>query len=211
VIRRAILPPSLIAAFLLQTHGAFALEGYRVYESTAASVNGEVLFLSDMTREACFLRCAAMPGSEPESLTPEEVRNRLIADTLVLQEQRKLALGQVDNAVLSAYGKEALERMAACGSSCKAGIGPAETRDWVMRKLLVREFFSQRVAVFVEVKDEDVARETRRRVAAEGDSGVTEDQVREELQEAKVAEEVRNWFNRAASKARIVLSPMEEK
>ena len=82
-----------------------------MYESTAASVNGEVLFLSDVVREGCFYRCAAMPGSDPEVLTLREARDRLIADVLVLQEQKKLALGQVDNATLSAYAGEAVARM----------------------------------------------------------------------------------------------------
>jgi hypothetical protein len=191
--------------------GASALEGYRVYESTAATVNGEVLFRSDVVREACFLRCAAMPGSEPEEVTLREARDRRIADMLVLQEQKKLALGQVDNAVLVGYESEAAARMAACAAPCKADIGPEQTRARVERKLLVREFLQRRVAVFVEVKDQDVERELRRRIAAGGDPGVTEDQVRQELLEAKVAQEERNWYERAASKARIVLSPMEEK
>ena len=190
--------------------GAFALEGYRVYESTAATVNGEVLFRSDVVREACFLRCAAMPGSEPEDVTLREARDRRIADTLVLQEQKKLALGQVDNATLAGEEREAVARMAACASSCKEDIGPAQIREWVERRLLVREFLQRRVAELVEVKDQDVERELRRRVAAAGDPGVTEDQVRQELLEAKVAEEERNWYVRAASKSRIVLSPMEE-
>jgi hypothetical protein len=67
--RRGALSIRLAALFLLAAPGASALEGYRVYESTAASVNGEVLFLSDVVREGCFHRCAAMPGSDPEVLT----------------------------------------------------------------------------------------------------------------------------------------------
>jgi len=209
--QRRALSIRLAALFLLAAPGASALEGYRVYESTAASVNGEVLFVSDVVREACFLRCAAMPGSEPEALTLQEARSRRIADTLVLQEQKKLALGQVDNATLSGYENEAVARMAACGAPCKEDISPAQTREWVERKLLIREFLGRRIAVFVEVKDQDVEREQRRRVAAGGDPGLTEDQVRQELLEEKVAQEERNWYVRAASKARIVLSPMEEK
>jgi hypothetical protein len=209
--RRGNLALRLAALFLLAAPRASALDGYRVYESTAASVNGEVLFLSDVAREGCFHRCAAMPGSDPEVITPQEARDRLIADVLVLQEQKKLALGQVDNATLSAYVAETVARMAACGSSCKDGIRPEEIRGWVERKLVIREFFSRRVGMFAEVSDEDVERELRRRARAGGDAELTEDQVREELLEAKVAQEVRNWHARAASKARIVLSPLGEK
>ena len=209
--RRGILSLRLAALFLLAAPGASALDGYRVYESTAASVNGEVLFLSDVAREECFHRCAAMPGSDPEVITPQEARERLIADVLVLQEQKKLALGQVDNATLSAYAAEAVARMAACGSSCRDDIRPEEIRAWVERKLVIREFFNRRVGMFVEVSDEDVEREIRHRTPAGGNVELTEDQVREELQEAKVAQEVRNWYARTASKARIVLSPLGER
>jgi len=191
---------------------ALAVDGYRLYESTVASVNGEVLFLSDIVREGCFHRCAAMPGSEPEILSARECRDRLISDTLVLQEQRKLQLGQVDNMVLSAYGAESLERMGNCTSSCKEGITAERTREWVERKLLIREFFQRRVAGFVEVKEEDVQREFRLRAArADNAAELSEDQIREELQDAKVAQEIRNWYTRAASKSRVVLSPLEAK
>jgi len=211
VSRRPRIPCLLLPVLLLGPSAASALEGYRVYESTAATVNGEVLLLSEVAREACFLRCGAMPGTEPEALSLPEARDRLIADTLVLQEQKKLALGQVDNAVLAAWGKEALARMAACGSPCGAEVGPDPTREWVERKLLIREFLRQRVGVFVEVKDTEVERELRRHTDAGGGTDLTEDQVREQLHEAKVAQEVRNWFSRATSKARIVLSPLEGK
>jgi hypothetical protein len=208
--RRAALSIRLAALLLLAAPGASALDGYRVYESTAASVNGEVLFLSDVVREGCFYRCAAMPGSDPEVLTLREARDRLIADVLVLQEQKKLALGQVDNATLSAYAAEATVRMAACGSPCTADIRREQIRSWVERKLVIRDFFNRRVGMFVEVGDEDVEREIRRRVAAGGNADPTTEQVREEMVDAKVAQEVRNWYDRAASKSRIVLSPMEE-
>jgi hypothetical protein len=209
---RRLAPVLLLAApILLAATGASAADGYRAYESAAASVNGEVLFLSDVVREECFYRCAAMPGSEPESLSLPEVRDRVIADTLVLQEQRKLGLGQVDNAVLSEYAKEAAARMAACGSSCKAAIAPADIRAWVDRKLLIRDFFTRRVGMFAEVSDEEVEREIRRRSGKDGLADRTEEQVRDELLEAKVAREVRNWYERTASKARIVLSPLGEK
>jgi len=208
--RRAALSIRLAALMLLAAPGASALDGYRVYESTAASVNGEVLFLSDVVREGCFYRCGAMPGSDPEVLTLREARDRLIADVLVLQEQKKLALGQVDNATLSAYAAEATVRMAACGSPCAADIRREEIRSWVERKLVIRDFFNRRVGMFVEVGDEDVEREIRRRGAAGGNADPTAEQVREEMVDAKVTQEVRNWYDRAASKSRIVLSPLEE-
>jgi hypothetical protein len=186
------------------------MDGYELFESSAASVNREVLFLSDVRLEQCLLRCAAMPGSRGEDLSLEEARNRLIADTLALQEQRKLELGQVDNAALDAAVREAAARMEKCDSPCRAEIPPKRMPDWVERKLLVRDFLRRRVAVFVEVKDEDVRREYQRRAGrADGASGLSEEKVRQELLEAKVAQEVRNWYDRAASKSRIILSPLE--
>ncbi len=186
------------------------MDGYELFESTAATVNKEVLFLSDVRLEQCLRRCAAMPGSGGEDLSLEEARNRLIADTLALQEQRKLELGQVDNAALAAAVLEAASRTAKCGSPCRGGIPPKRVADWVERKLLVRDFLLRRVAVFVEIKDEEVRKEYQRR-AGRGDAapGLTEEKVRQELREAKIAQEVRNWYDRAASKSRIILSPLE--
>ena len=202
----------LLGLATLPARDAAAIDGYRVYEATVASVNGEVLFLSDIAREGCFHRCAAMPGSEEEILSSAECRDRLISDTLVLQEQRKLQLGQVDNATLSAYSAEAVDRMGKCVSSCREGISAERIRAWVERKLLLREFFQRRVAGFVEIKDEDVQREIRQRAARSGDAAeLSEERVREELLDARVAEEIRNWYARAASKSRVVLSPLEEK
>ena len=189
-----------------------AAEGYRAYESTAASVNGEVLFVSDVGRETCFLRCAAMPGTEEEILSLREARDRLILDTLALQEQRKLLLGAVDNAVLEGYAREAESRMAACSSPCKGEIAPGETREWVRRKLLLRDFFNRRVAVFVEVKGDDVRRELALRSSPPGNGEEAAwEQVREEMLEARIALEIRNWQTRAASKARVILSPLEDR
>lgn len=207
MIPRGALSTVLAALFLLAAPGASAVDGYRVFESTAATVNGEVLFVSDVAREDCFLRCAAMPGSQPEFLPLREVRDRLIADVLVLQEQKKLLLGQVDNAVLAGFAAEAAARMGACGFPCRADIRPDEIRAWVERKLVIRDFFDRRIGMFVEVTDEDLEREIRRR----GGAGQDEEQVREEMREAKMAQEVRNWYDRVASKSRIVLSPMGER
>ena len=204
--------PILLFLLTLSPAAGRAAEGYRVYESTVASVNGEVLFVSDIAREACLLRCAAMPGTVEEILPPREVRNRMILDTLGLQEQRKLLLGTVDNVTLTGYAREAESRMAACPSPCEREIAPGELREWIRRKLLLRDFYNRRVAVFVEVKDDDVRRELARRSSAPGNGAKpTEEQVRDEMRDARIATEIRNWQSRAASKARIVLSPMEDR
>jgi hypothetical protein len=202
----------LLVLLFLSPAAARAAEGYRVYESTAASVNGEVLFVSDVAREACFLGCAAMPGTGEEILSLRDVRDRLILDMLALQEQRKLLLGAVDNVTLEEYVREAESRMAACSSPCRREIAPGETREWIRRKLLIRDFFNRRVAVFVDVKRADVRREVERRSASPGNDAVpTREEVREEMLNARIAQEIRNWQTRAASKSRIVISPMEDR
>ena len=202
----------LLVLLFLSPGAARAAEGYRVYESTAASVNGEVLFVSDVVREACFLGCAAMPGSVEETLSLREARDRLILDTLALQEQRKLLLGAVDNGTLEGYVREAESRMAACSSPCKREIAPAGTREWIRRKLLLRDFFNRRVAVFVDVKRDDVRKEIARRSSSpDNDAVPTREEVREEMLEARIAEEIRNWQTRAASKSRVILSPMGDR
>jgi hypothetical protein len=195
---------------LLFPAAACADEAYRIFESTAASVNGEVLFVSEVAREACFLRCAAMPGTSEEILSAPEVRDRLILDTLALQEQRKLLLGAVDNTELDRCTLEADTRVAACPSECKRGIASREIREWVRRKLLLRDFYSRRVAVFVEVKDDDVRKELARRSSSSDPGAVLPwDRLRAEMLEARIAQEIRNWQSRAASKSRLILSPLE--
>jgi len=202
----------LLVLLSLSSAAAHAAEGYRLYESSAASVNGEVLFVSDVAREACFLGCAAMPGTGVETLSPRQARERLILDTLALQEQRKLLLGSVDNAVLEGVAREAASRMAACPSPCQREIAPGETREWVRRKLLLRDFFNRRVGVFVEVKDDDVRKELAHRSTAPGiGAKPTWEQVREALLDAGIAREIRNWQTRAASKSKVILSPMEDR
>ncbi|MBK5095284.1 MAG: hypothetical protein JJE32_06330 [Deltaproteobacteria bacterium] len=202
----------LLVLLFLSPAAARAAEGYRVYESTSASVNGEVLFVSDVAREACFLGCAAMPGTGEEILSLRDARDRLILDMLALQEQRKLLLGAVDNVTLEGYVREAESRMAACSSPCRREIAPGETREWIRRKLLIRDFFNRRVAVFVDVKRADVRREVERRSASPGNDAVpTREEVREEMLNARIAQEIRNWQTRAASKSRIVISPMEDR
>ncbi len=197
---------------LLFPPGARALDGFRFYEGTAASVNKEVLFLSDVLREQCLRRCATMPGSREELLSLQEARDRLVADTLALQEQRKLVLGQVDNALLADQVREALARTAGCASPCREGISPRQISEWTERKLLIRDFLRRRVAVFVDINNDDVLKEYQRRLA-QGDAapGLTEETVRTELLEEKIDRAVRNWHSRAASKSSITLSPMEDK
>jgi hypothetical protein len=202
----------LLLILLLSPAPGLAADGYRLYESTAAAVNGEVLFVSDVAREACFLRCAAMPGTAEEIMSARETRDLLILDTLALQEQRKLLLGSVDNVTLTGYAREAESRMAACSSPCKREIVAGETREWIRRKLLLRDFYNRRVAVFVEVKDDDVRKELARRASAPGHGATpTEEQVRDEMRDARIATEIRNWQSRAASKSRLILSPLEDR
>jgi hypothetical protein len=203
--------PILLGLLFLTPAAVRAVEGYRAYESTAASVNGEVLFVSDVAREACFLRCAAMPGTGEEILSSLGARDRLILDTLALQEQGKLLLGTVDNVTLERSAREAESRMAACSSPCKEEILPGEIREWIRRKLLIRDFFNRRVAVFVDVKEDDVQKELARRSSVPGSGAEsTREQVRSEMLDARIALEIRNWQSRAASKSRLILSPLED-
>ena len=102
--------------------------------------------------------------------------------------------------------------MAACSSPCKREIAPGETREWIRRKLLLRDFLNRRIAVFVEVKDDDVRRELAHRSSAPGSGAKpTWEQVRKEMLDARIAQEIRNWETRAASKSRLLLSPMEDR
>ncbi len=66
--------------------------------------------------------------------------------------------------------------------------------------------------MFVEVKDDDVRRELALRSSAPGSGAKpTEEQVRDEMLNARIAQEIRNWQSRAASKSRVILSPMEDR
>jgi hypothetical protein len=188
-------------------------EGYRIFESMAATVNGEVIFLSDVIREACLSKCGVFPGSEPVDLSLSASRDRLIADTLVLQEQEKLELGVVDNAALQEAAARAWDILERCPSSCAKEILPGPIRDYVQRRLLVRDFLRKRVSVFVDVNEEEVQKEIQRRASRSGTTSaeISEGTVRKELLEEKAAREIRNWFDRATSKSRILLSPLEER
>lgn len=186
--------------------------GYRLFEATSATVNGEVIFFSDVLREACIAGCGAFPGDGPSDRSLSGSRDRLIADTLVVQEEEKLGLGTVDDFVLAETAARASRIMAACPSPCAGGISDAQLRNSVARKLLVREFLRKRVAVFVDVNEEEVQREIQRRASRSGipPGQIPEETVRKDLHEEKAAREIRNWFDRATSKSRIVLSPLEE-
>ena len=153
-----------------------------------------------------------MPGTGKEILSSREARDRLVLETLALQEQQKLLLGMVDNVTLERVARESESRMAACPSPCGREITPGETREWIRRKLLLRDFFNRRVAVFVEVKDDDVRKELARRSSVPGNTAQpTLEKVRDEMRDARIAQEIRNWETRAASKSKLILSPMEER
>jgi len=188
-------------------------EGTLLYESTAAIVNGEVIFLSDLEREACLKACGAFPGDEAVGVSLPEARDGLIADILVRQEEEKLALGTVDNAVLQETVAGALDIVRACPTPCAREISDGQVRAYAVRKLLVREFLRNRVSVFVDVSEEEVEREIQRRASRMGKSPgeIPGDAVRKELLDEKSARENRNWFDRATSKSKILLSPLEEK
>ena len=204
----------LFAVFLFPG-GATAAgpEGYLLYEATAAIVNGEVIFLSDLDREACLKACGAFPGDEAVGVSLSEARDGLIADILVRQEEEKLGLGTVDNAVLQETVAEALGIMRACSTPCARNISADQVRAYASRKLLVREFLRNRVSVFVDVNEEEVEREIQRRASRTGKSPgeIPADAVRKEIFDEKSARETRNWFDRATSKSKILLSPLEER
>jgi hypothetical protein len=184
----------------------------RLLESAAASVNGEVIFLSDVVREACYHRCGIVRGRPAEEISLAQARERLVMDTLVLQEQRRLGLGTADNAALAAAVARAAERLAACPSPCARSVNGEALREHFLRKDLVRDFLAKRLSVFVEVGDEEVRREVehlRSRGAARPED-LEEGKVRKELFERKSAAEIRNWYERTASKSRILLSPLAE-
>lgn len=225
MIRRTALPSLLLLALLSAPYaaspagsqgdpgeGPFVSGGYRLFESTAASINGQVLFRSDLLREACLLRCGAYPGDEPADGSLAEVRERRIREILVLQEEEKLGLGQVDNAALQEISTSAEARVSACADPCARDVDPSAVRAFVKRRLVIREFFQKRVAVFVEVNEDEVRREIERRISRGEISreSVSEEAIRSELFAEKSARAVRNWYDRVTSKSKIVRSPLEE-
>ena len=192
---------------------ASADDGFLLFDATAASVNGEVVFLSDVDREACFYRCGAFPGDDPVSMTPVQARDKLVADTLVVQEQKKLGLGALDNAALADAAAGTASRLAACADPCARTVGADAAREFAARRLIVREFLSKRISVFVEVSDEEVDLEIRKRETRGGvpAGDLSRDKVRQDLMREKAAREIGNWYERAASKSRILLSPLEDR
>lgn len=192
---------------------ASADDGFRLFDATAASVNGEVIFLSDVDREACFYRCGAFPGDDPVRMTPTQARDKLVADTLVLQEQKTLGLGALDNEALADAAAGTSSRLAACADPCARTVDADAAREFAARRLIVREFLSKRISVFVEVSDEEVDLEIHRRggLGETRPGDLSRDKVREELSREKAAREIGNWYERAASKSRILLSPLEDR
>jgi hypothetical protein len=186
--------------------------GYRLLEAAAASVNGEVIFLSDVERKACFYRCGAFPGDAPLAVGLAGARDRHIATVLVLQEQRRLALGEADDAVVQEAFAGARTRMAQCADPCASRVGEEALRGFIARRLLAEDFLKKRISVFVDVSEEEIRSERERRLSrAEGTSReATEEAVREDLLREKTAREIGNWFSRAASQSRILLAPLEE-
>ncbi len=185
-------------------------DGFRLFDATAASVNGDVIFLSDVDREACFYRCGAFPGDDPAPMARAQARDRLVADALVLQEQKKLGLGTLDNAALADAAAGTSSRLAACADLCARTVGADAAREFAARRLTVREFLAKRISVFVEVSDDDVSNEIRRRESRGGAGDLSREKVRQELIREEAAREIGNWFERAASKSRILVSPLEE-
>lgn len=214
-IRSGMIACFVLAAVLHLSAGAEAAgpEGYHLYEATAATVNGEVIFLSDLEREVCFKACGAFPGDNAVRISLAQAREELIADALVRQEGEKMALGAVDNAILQETTERVLRNMAACSRPCARSVSAEQVRSHVERKLKVKEFLKNRVSVFVDVNEEEVEQEVEHRASRGGrKSGeISREAVRRELLDEKTAREIRNWLDRATSKSNIVLSPLEEK
>jgi hypothetical protein len=180
-------------------------------EAAAASVNGEVIFLSDVNREQCFYRCGAVAGLPPAEFTFSEIRQKLIADVIVLQEQKKLGLGAADNAAVAAAAEEIESRIRKCSAPCASEITGKDVRELAVRRALVRDFLERSVAVFIDVNDEEVRRETEaRKRAGIPPEELAPEKVRKDVYAEKASTEIRNWFNRTTSKARIVISPVGE-
>jgi hypothetical protein len=190
-----------------------ALTGFRLVDATAASVNGEIIFLSDVSREACIERCRAFPADASDNVSMVDARKKLIYNRLILQEQRKLSLGVVDNVALEATTADLAKRIGACSDPCAREFSASEIRAIVSDRFLVDEFLEKRVSVFIEIPDEEVQREIGKRAAAEGKDpeAYSEDAARADLRRERSRLEVRNWYYKAAAGARIFLSPMEEK
>jgi hypothetical protein len=194
-------------------YGGWPPGGYRLVEAAVASVNGEVIFLSDVEREACFYRCGAFPKDAPLAVDLAGARDRFIGTALVLQEQRRLALGEADNTALQETFARARARMAQCPDPCASRIGEEVLRDFIARRLLAENFLEKRISVFVDVSEEEIRSERERRLSRGGRTPEepTEEALRGDLLREKTAREIGNWFSRAASKSRILLAPLGER
>lgn len=187
-------------------------EGYVLVDATAASVEGEILFRSDVAREACLLRCGAIPGEKGREASFAEARRLLVEDTAILAEQKRLSLGAVDEGALRDATASVRDRIAECREPCAATLGESVPREVARRRLLVRDFLERRVSAFVEVTDEEVERERALAAARRGEpvESVSVDEVRESLVAAKREKEIARWRESAVSKARVVLPRTEE-
>ena len=137
-------------------------EGYRLVDATAASVGGEVLFRSDVDREACMIRCGAFPGEAGRPVSFSAARRSLVEETAILQEQRRLSLGTVDNGALLEAAAKVRERLSLCPDPCAASVSEGAAFQFAWRRLLVRDFLTRRVSAFLEVTDEEVEEERGR-------------------------------------------------
>ena len=207
--KRFILP--FLFASLMLPRAASGAEGFVYFEGTAATVNREVLFFSDILFEQCMLRCGAPEGPGRE-YSLSEIRQRLIVEMLALQEQEKLALAPADNVMLAEHIRKAGEKLESCESPCRHDVSVERLARWAEQKLVVKDFLHNRVGVFVDISEEEVRRELERREAqGESASGLSDEETSRQIREDKVGKEVQNWYTRASSKAAITLSPLEEK
>ena len=203
---------SFLVACLLLPRQASGAERFVFFDGTAATVNREVLFISDLLFEQCLLLCGALPDSPPRELSLHEIRDRIIPDMLVLQEREKLSLGQVDNVLLAQYVQEARTNLALCESPCRHDVSPERLAAWIERKLVIRDFLRSRVGIFVDISEEDVRKELERmtkRGESVTDLSYAYEEIRSKIREERFAREVKNWFARTSSKAAITLSPLE--
>jgi len=209
-LKRLVFPLLLVS--LLLPRVASGADGFLYFEGTAATVNKEVLFFSDIFFEQCLLLCGVLPEGQAEELSLTDIRARLIADMLAFQEQKKLVLGHVDNVMLAEQVREAMAKIALCESPCRHDISVERIAKRVERRLVILDFLHGRVEIFVDVKEEDIRKELERRAEQkEPMASLSAEEVRREILEEKIAKEVRNWHMRAASKATITLSPLEGK
>ena len=198
-------------SFLLLLRTASSSDDFIYFEGSAATVNKEVIFFSEIVFEQCLLRCGALPETHQKEFSLSETRERLIEEMLAIQEHEKLGLGQIDNVVFAEQLAEVEAKLASCGSTCRQDISEERLAKWLERKLVIRNFLYNRVELFVDVSEEDVRKELDRRAHGGFAADLSADEVRQEIREEKIARETQNWRTRAASRATITLSPLEGK